>query len=89
MLDLSFALTIIYGILSLLLLLQADGFPTLLFFPAGNKSFDPVRRHFSAFNLFCSYHIYFVLLLFLFLLLVLFVSLPTSNLTFKFIFSFF
>lgn len=24
------------------LYLQADGFPTLLFFPAGNKSFDPV-----------------------------------------------
>lgn len=23
-------------------LLQADGFPTLLFFPAGNKSFEPV-----------------------------------------------
>lgn len=23
-------------------LVQADGFPTLLFFPAGNKSFDPV-----------------------------------------------
>lgn len=22
--------------------MQADGFPTLLFFPAGNKSFDPV-----------------------------------------------
>ena len=22
--------------------LQADGFPTILFFPAGNKSFDPV-----------------------------------------------
>ena len=23
---------------------QADGYPTLLFFPAGNKSFDPVRK---------------------------------------------
>lgn len=26
------------------LLLQPDGFPTLLFFPAGNKSFDPVSE---------------------------------------------
>lgn len=29
-------------LISYSIVLQADGFPTLLFFPAGNKSFDPV-----------------------------------------------
>lgn len=31
-----------FNILLFYKLFQADGFPTLLFFPAGNKSFDPV-----------------------------------------------
>lgn len=35
--------------------LQADGFPTLLFFPAGNKSFDPV----SGVQSFNTYILYF------------------------------
>lgn len=29
----------------LILPLQSDGFPTLLFFPAGNKGLDPVSGH--------------------------------------------
>jgi len=28
---------------TVLIFQQADGFPTILLFPAGNKSFDPVR----------------------------------------------
>lgn len=27
--------------------LQSDGYPTLLFFPAGNKSFEPVSKKFK------------------------------------------
>lgn len=32
---------------------QSDGFPTILFFPAGNKSFDPVSV--SCVFLYCFY----------------------------------
>ena len=38
--------------MKIVFLLQTDGFPTILFFPAGNKSFDPVSGiHFSNLSL--------------------------------------
>lgn len=39
--------------MKVVILLQTDGFPTILFFPAGNKSFDPVGASpFSSSSLF-------------------------------------
>ena len=54
-----------FNILLFYKIFQADGFPTLLFFPAGNKSFDPVSgKENNIFSLAQTSNIFFTVYIF-------------------------